>query len=80
MNSFANLFAIVIVAIWMLAIALISVQNAQPVSLDFFGMRSIAIPFGLLLTFAAAIGMIGVTLLQPFFGSTGRNSQSDEDD
>ncbi len=79
MNSFANLLAIVIIAVWMLAIAFISVQNAQPVSLEFFGQRSIAIPFGLLLTITTTIGMLGFTLLQPVFSSSERTQLRDKD-
>ncbi|MBE9029358.1 DUF1049 domain-containing protein [filamentous cyanobacterium LEGE 11480] len=77
MNSLANLSAIVIVALWMLAIALISIQNAQPVSIEFFGTRSIAIPFGLLLTCTTVIGMIGTVLLQPILRPSHRSADEE---
>lgn len=77
MNSFTNLFSIMIVGCWMLAIAFISVQNAQPIRLVFFSLQTIAIPFGLLLTFTTIVGMIGYTLLQPIFFGV-RRSHDDE--
>jgi uncharacterized integral membrane protein len=48
-----------IAAIWVVAIALLSVQNAAPVSLQFLGFRSIQLPVGLVLATSAALGMIG---------------------
>ena len=78
MNSFANLFSVLIVGFWMLAIAFIAVQNAQPISLEFFGLRSVPIPFGLLLTFTTVIGMISCTVLQPLFTRSRRNRFEDE--
>jgi hypothetical protein len=80
MKSLANLSAILLVACWMLAIAFISVQNAQPISLVAFGQQSVAIPFGLMLTFTAVIGMIGTNLLQPLLLSSRRDRSTQEND
>jgi uncharacterized integral membrane protein len=80
MNSLANLSAIILVAGWMLTIALISVQNAQPMTIEFFGQKSVAMPFGLMLTFATIIGMIGISLLQPLLLPNRRDRTQDEDD
>jgi uncharacterized integral membrane protein len=52
-----------ILAFWVAAIAIIAVQNATPVSLNFFGLRSIAIPFGVLLAFLGAGSMLLTTTL-----------------
>lgn len=52
-----------ILAFWVAAIAVVAVQNATPVSLHFFGLRSIAIPFGVLLAFLGAGSMLLTTTL-----------------
>lgn len=54
-----------IVAIWVGAIALISVQNATPVTLQFLIFQSVQLPLGLVLAFSAALGMVGMALLLP---------------
>ena len=45
-----------IVATWVVAIAILSVQNATPVQLSFLGLQSIEMPVGLVLAFSVAIG------------------------
>ncbi|MBG1264262.1 LapA family protein [Nostoc commune] len=70
------------VAVWVIAIAIISVQNATPVSLKFLTFQSIQIPMGLVLAFSAGVGLIGMALLQPLWGVAGfsrRNSRLEED-
>jgi uncharacterized integral membrane protein len=67
MKTLAPLLTIVVVAIWIVAIAIISVQNATPVSLKFLTFQSIQIPAGLVLAFSAVIGLIGTALLQPLW-------------
>ncbi|MBO9998987.1 MAG: DUF1049 domain-containing protein [Cyanobacteria bacterium SID2] len=47
-----------IAALWIVAIATIAVQNATPVSLRFLSWTSIEIPFGIVLAFAAAVGLV----------------------
>ncbi len=79
MKSLANLSAIMLVACWMVAIALISVQNAQPTSIAFFGQQSIAMPFGLLLTCTAVLGMVGISLLQPLLLPSRRDRPQEDD-
>lgn len=46
-------------ALWVVAIAIIAVQNATPVSVRLLNLQSIEMPFGVLLAFCAAGGMIG---------------------
>lgn len=53
----------IIVAIWISAIALIAIQNATPISLQFLGLRTVEIPIGLVLAFSASLGMIGTTVV-----------------
>ena len=50
-------------AVWVVAIAIIAVQNATPVSIRLLNLQSIEIPFGVLLAFCAAGGMLGTALL-----------------
>lgn len=71
-----------VVAVWIIAIAIISVQNATPVSLKFLTFQSIQIPMGLVLAFSAGVGLIGMALLQPFWGLAGirqSNSRLEDD-
>ncbi len=78
MNSLANLAAITLVGIWMLVIAIITVQNAQPMSIELFGQKTVAMPFGLMLTGVTVIGMIGVGLLQPLLFPSRRRTKDEE--
>jgi uncharacterized integral membrane protein len=82
MKTIANLLISVVVAVWVMAIALLSVQNATLVRLKFLSLQSIQIPVGLVLAFCVCVGLIGITLLQPLWGlgDSGRgSSRLDED-
>ncbi|HYW21315.1 MAG TPA: LapA family protein, partial [Nodularia sp. (in: cyanobacteria)] len=65
MKTLTPIFISLVVAIWVVAIAIISVQNATPVSLKFLTFQTIQIPLGLVLAFSAGVGLIGMALLQP---------------
>lgn len=52
----------IIPALWVAAIAIVAVQNATPVSIRLLMLRSIEIPFGVLLAFGAAGGMVVAAL------------------
>ena len=67
MRTIANVITSIVIAFWIVAIAILSVQNYTPVSLKFFTSQSIQIPFGILLALSTGIGMIGVTVIQPFW-------------
>ncbi len=58
----------VIPAVWVVAIAIIAVQNATPVSLRLLNLQSIEIPFGVLLAFGAAGGMLGTAVVLVVWG------------
>jgi uncharacterized integral membrane protein len=60
-----NFLTSLIVAVWVSAIALISVQNASPISLRFIAFQSVEMPVGLVLAFSVAIGMMGMSLVLP---------------
>lgn len=56
-----------IAAILVVMIALVSVQNATPVSLQFLGFSSIQLPVGLVLATSTGLGMIGGALFLSLF-------------
>lgn len=58
----ARLLLAVIPALWVAAIAIVAVQNATPVSLRLLMLQSIEIPFGVLLAFGAAGGMVAAAI------------------
>jgi hypothetical protein len=58
----ARLLLAIIPALWVAAIAIVAVQNATPVSIRLLTLQSIEIPFGVLLAFGAAGGMIAAAL------------------
>jgi uncharacterized membrane protein YciS (DUF1049 family) len=75
----ANFLILLIIAVWVVAIALISVQNATPVSLKFLVFQSIQIPFGLMLAFSVALGLLATAVLQPLWELGKSQSGIDED-
>ncbi|MFH7244961.1 MAG: hypothetical protein ACHWZW_19165 [Spirulina sp.] len=52
----------IIPALWVAAIAIVAVQNATPVSIRLLTLQSIEIPFGVLLAFGAAGGMVAAAV------------------
>jgi uncharacterized integral membrane protein len=68
MRSFATLMTATIVAVWIGVIALITVQNAAPISLKFLAFQTIEIPFGLVLAFSVMLGVLGTAIVQPLLG------------
>lgn len=80
MKSFANFLISLIVAIWVVAIAILSVQNFEPVSLKFLTFQSIKIPVGIVLAFSAGVGFVSVSILQPLWNlADSGNSRLEED-
>ena len=77
MKSFATLITSLIFTVWIGAIALISVQNATPLSLRFLSFQLVEMPFGLILAFSAGLGVTGAAIAQPL--SVFSNSQPDDD-
>ena len=74
MKALATTLISLILGLWVVAIAILSIQNvfilddmgeSTLVSLQFFGMSSIEMPLGVLLSVSVAIGMIstGIMLL-----------------
>lgn len=78
MKTLANLLTSFVVAVWVVVIAIISVQNATPVSLGFLNFRSIEVPVGLVLAFSAGAGIVVMALIQPLLGLAGSRSQLED--
>jgi uncharacterized integral membrane protein len=64
MKTIVNLSISLILAIWLVAIAIIAIQNATPVALKFLFWRSIQIPLGLVMAFSVAIGLVVLAVIQ----------------
>jgi len=82
MKTLAPFLTSLVIAIWVVAIAIISVQNATPISLKFLTFQSVQIPVGLFLAFSAALGLIIMAVLQPLWGLAGYgqgNSRLEDD-
>ncbi|MDX2217167.1 MAG: LapA family protein [Oculatellaceae cyanobacterium bins.114] len=60
-----NFLVSLIVAFWISAIALLSVQNAAPVTLRFLTFQSVQMPLGIVVAFGAAFGTVGMALVLP---------------
>lgn len=60
----ARILLAFLVAAWVSGIAILSVQNATLVSVQFLTLRSIQMPVGVLLAFCVATGAIVMAFLQ----------------
>ena len=69
MKFIANFISALIMAGLIGAIAVFSIQNIQPVALQFFSLRSIQLPVGVLLAFCLGIGIILGSLVSASFGN-----------
>lgn len=79
-----NLLTAAIVAAWLGAIAIFSIQNITPVSLQFFTFTSLQLPVGVLLSFSVGVGLLFGALLplfwQPKRGNRRRLSEGQGND
>ncbi len=79
MKTLAVFLTTCIVALWIGAIAILSVQNFTPVSFQFFTFQSIKIPIGIILAFAVGLGAVGTALLQLLLGVSGSGDRFEEE-
>ena len=63
-----KLLLTVLPAVWIVAIAILSVQNATPITVNFLAFRSVQLPFGVVLSFCVASGMIMTALAIAWLG------------
>ena len=80
MRILTSLLASLVLAICAVAIAILSVQNATPVSLSFLTFQSIQLPVGVVLGFSFAVGTIGVALIQLLWSLAGRSDDARSED
>lgn len=76
MKTVTNLLTSLLIAAWIAAIALLSIQNVAPVSLRFLNWESIELPFGVLLAFSVGIGIIGAAILPLLWRLSGQSQES----
>ena len=80
MKSILVFLICLVMALWLVAIAILSVQNATLVSLSFLNLRSIQMPIGVVLGVSVGIGTIGgsVAMMGPsVFKSNSRRKTRD---
>lgn len=75
MSIITNFLTSLILAIWVGAIAILSVQNFTSVTLKFLSFQSIEIPVGLVLAFSAGAGMLGGAILSTIWQASGSPQQ-----
>jgi uncharacterized integral membrane protein len=63
-----KLLVTIIPAALVIAIAILSVQNATPISITFLQASTVELPVGIWLAFALGLGMAGSALLLSLFG------------
>lgn len=68
----ANLLTSLVFAFWIVAIALLSVQNYTLVSLRFLQFQSVQIPLGVVMAIGIAIGALGMAALLPLLAGKPR--------
>ncbi|MEM8603567.1 MAG: lipopolysaccharide assembly protein LapA domain-containing protein [Cyanobacteria bacterium P01_H01_bin.121] len=63
MQAIVPLLSSLVVAALVAGVALITVQNAEPVSLKFLVFQSVPVPVGLVLSFCVVLGLVGTALV-----------------
>lgn len=74
-----NLLFSLLLTAWIVAIAILAIQNATPVSLTFLTLQSIQLPVGVVLAFSVVLGLLGTAVLQLFWGLTASSADTVED-
>ncbi|WP_421655646.1 DUF1049 domain-containing protein [Leptothermofonsia sp. ETS-13] len=64
MKTIATFLTSLIIAGWIGAIAILSVQNFSSVTLKFFQFELFPMPVGLVLSFSVGLGIVGTALIQ----------------
>lgn len=62
-TTMQKLLPMLICAVWVVAIAILSVQNATPIAVRFLVFRSVELPLGVILSFGVAGGITITALL-----------------
>ncbi|HEY9601752.1 MAG TPA: LapA family protein [Allocoleopsis sp.] len=80
MKTIANLLTSLVLAAWIGAIAILSIQNIMPVSVRFLNYETIQIPIGIVLAFSVGIGAIVGSLAPVVWRLTGGQRERYDDD
>jgi hypothetical protein len=89
MKSLGILLIALIVAGWIVAIAIFSIQNVfvttdsatnQLISIRFLGYQTVEMPLGVALAFCLAAGIVGTAILIPIWNSLGDRPRRYSDD
>jgi uncharacterized integral membrane protein len=75
MRTLANLLISIVLAAWIAAIALLSIQNITPISLQFLALQTIQIPLGLVLAFSVGVGVMGGAIAPVVWRLAGRQQE-----
>ncbi|ACK73450.1 conserved hypothetical protein [Gloeothece citriformis PCC 7424] len=79
MDTLTNLIASILIAAWMITLAVFSIQNITPVSLKLFMFETFQLPLGVLLAFCAAGGVVLGALLPLLFARSRRTNRRNID-
>ena len=77
MKTLTNLLISLIIAAWVGAIAVFSIQNIQPISLQFLMFNSIELPLGVLLALSVGVGLVVGAGVPLFFRNRRRSVKTD---
>jgi hypothetical protein len=80
MKTIANLLTSLVLAAWLGAIAILSIQNIALVSLRFLNYETIQIPVGIVLAFSVGIGAIAGAIAPALWGLAGGRRERYYDD
>lgn len=75
MKGLTNFLTAMIIASWLSAIAIFSIQNISEVSLRFLVFESIKLPISVLLTFCLGGGVVAGTLVPVFWQSSPKSKR-----
>lgn len=65
MKSLTTFLAALLLATWVSAIAVLSVQNFTAVRLRFLTLQFVEVPVGIVLAFCVGVGMVGTAVVKP---------------
>ena len=74
LRRISQLAIAMVLAVGLIALALLTIQNVTPVSLSFLTFQSIQMPVGLLLVFSVAGGLVAGSLFSSIPGGKRRSS------
>lgn len=72
-----TLLLCLILSAWIAAIAILSVQNATAIAVQFLWFRSIDLPLGVILAFSVVLGLLSVAVAQLLWRRSPSNSTGD---